>query len=240
MKFFKFLLATALMFGIANAKDVLVLGTNAEYPPFEFVDENTTITGFDMELVAELAKRAEVKYEILNMSFDGLIPALKSGKIDFIASAMSATDERRNAVDFTDAYYSTENLYVKRKADTTINSKDDLKGKKVAAQLGTVQEAAVRDQGLDVTTNENMTILFMSLKNSKVDAICVDSSVGYEYLKQNDDLAEFFTEPDGSEGFSFAFDKGKYPEVIAKFNAALEEVKKDGTYDKLLEKYNLK
>ena len=226
MKFFKFLLATALMFGIANAKDVLVLGTNAEYPPFEFVDENTTITGFDIELVAELAKRAEVKYEILNMSFDGLIPALKSGKIDFIASAMSATDERRNAVDFTDAYYSTENLYVKRKADSSINSKDDLKGKKVAAQLGTVQE--------------NMTILFMSLKNSKVDAICVDSSVGYEYLKQNDDLAEFFTEPDGSEGFSFAFDKGKYPEVIAKFNAALEEVKKDGTYDKLLEKYNLK
>ncbi|MBO7476046.1 MAG: transporter substrate-binding domain-containing protein, partial [Campylobacter sp.] len=59
-------------------------------------------------------------------------------------------------------------------------------------------------------------------------------------LKQNDDLVEFFKEPDGREGFSFAFDKGKYPEVIAKFNAALDEVKKDGTYDKLLEKYNLK
>ena len=88
MKFFKFLLATALMFGIANAKDVLVLGTNAEYPPFEFVDENTTITGFDMELVAELAKRAEVKYEILNMSFDGLIPALKSGK-SFVKNSFS-------------------------------------------------------------------------------------------------------------------------------------------------------
>ena len=240
MKFFKFLLATALVLGIANAKDVLVLGTNAEYPPFEFVDENTTITGFDMELVAELAKRAEVKYEILNMSFDGLIPALKSGKIDFIASAMSATDERRNAVDFTNSYYSTENLYIKRKADASINSKDDLKSKKVGAQLGTVQETAVRDQNLDVITNENMTILVMSLKNGKVDAICTDSSVGYDYLKKNDDLVEFFKEPDGSEGFSLAFDKGKYPEVIAKFNKALEEMKKDGTYDKLLEKYNLK
>ena len=240
MNFFKFLLATALMFGIANAKDVLVLGTNAEYPPFEFVDENTTITGFDMELVAELAKRAEVKYEILNMSFDGLIPALKSGKIDFIASAMSATDERRNAVDFTDSYFFTQNLYIKKKDDTTINSKDDLKGKKVAAQLGTVQEMAVREQNLNVITNENTTILVMSLKSGKVDAICTDSSVGYDYLRKNDDLVEFAVEPDGSEGFSFAFDKGKYPEVIAKFNAALEEVKKDGTYDKLLEKYNLK
>ena len=85
-KFIRFLVAGALLCGSLVAKDItkdtLIVGTNAEYPPFEFVDENSKVTGFDMDLVAELAKRAGVKYEILNMSFDGLIPAIKSGKID--------------------------------------------------------------------------------------------------------------------------------------------------------------
>ena len=192
-KFMRFLVASALLCGSLVAKDItkdtLIVGTNAEYPPFEFVDENSKVTGFDMDLVTELAKRAGVKYEILNMSFDGLIPAIKS----------------------------------------------------LAAQLGTIQELAIRDiKGAEVSATENVFVAVMSLKNKKIDALCVDSSVGYEYLKKNDDLVAFFKESDGSEGFSIAFDKGKYPELLAKFNAALEEMKKDGSYEKLLEKYNLK
>lgn len=244
-KFMRFLVASALLCGSLVAKDIakdtLIVGTNAEYPPFEFVDENSKVTGFDMDLVAELAKRAGVKYEILNMSFDGLIPAIKSGKIDMIASGMSATPARKKAIDFTAPYYKVENLYVKRKDDSSLNSKADLQGKRLAAQLGTIQELAIRDiKGAEVSATENVFVAVMSLKNKKIDALCVDSSVGYEYLKKNDDLTAFFKESDGSEGFSIAFDKGKYPELLAKFNAALEEMKKDGSYEKLLEKYNLK
>ncbi len=140
-KFMRFLVAGALLCGSLVAKDItkdtLIVGTNAEYPPFEFVDENSKVTGFDMDLVAELAKRAGVKYEILNMSFDGLIPAIKSGKIDMIASGMSATPARKKAIDFTAPYYKVENLYVKRKDDNSLNSKADLQGKRLAAQLGT-------------------------------------------------------------------------------------------------------
>ena len=175
------------------------------------------------------------------MSFDGLIPAIKSGKIDMIASGMSATPARKKAIDFTAPYYKVENLYVKRKDDSSLNSKADLQGKRLAAQLGTIQELAIRDiKGAEVSATENVFVAVMSLKNKKIDALCVDSSVGYEYLKKNDDLTAFFKESDGSEGFSIAFDKGKYPELLAKFNAALEEMKKDGSYEKLLEKYNLK
>ncbi|MCR4941506.1 MAG: transporter substrate-binding domain-containing protein [Campylobacter sp.] len=81
----------------------LRVGTNAEYPPFEFIDENRNITGFDMELARELATRVGVELDILNMSFDGLIPALKSGKIDVAISAMSATEKRKKVVAFIHA-----------------------------------------------------------------------------------------------------------------------------------------
>ena len=80
----------------------------------------------------------------------------------------------------------------------------------------------------------------MGLKNEKIDAIIIDSSIGYGFLKKNPELEEFYKEIDGSEGFSLAFNKNKNSELIAKINAAIDEMKKDGSYDKILEKYDLK
>ena len=116
------LLAALATLGAAELK----IGTAANYPPFEYVDEQNKITGFDMDLVAELAKRAGFEYKIVNMSFDGLIPALKTGKIDAVASAMSATDDRRKSIDFTQAYYATENIYLRAKGNDAIASKESL------------------------------------------------------------------------------------------------------------------
>ncbi|MCR4941760.1 MAG: transporter substrate-binding domain-containing protein [Campylobacter sp.] len=94
--------------------------------------------------------------------------------------------------------------------------------------------------GVNVVPTEVIFTAIMSLQNGKIDAVCVDSSVGIEYIKKNDDIEEFYRENDGSDGFSFAFDKGKHTALINKLNAALNDMKKDGSYDKLLEKYNLK
>ena len=222
-KIFALLLAALATLGAAELK----IGTAANYPPFEYVDEQNKITGFDMDLVAELAKRAGFEYKIVNMSFDGLIPALKTGKIDTVASAMSATDDRRKSIDFTQAYYATENIYLRAKGNDAIVSKDALNGKRVGVQQGTVQEIAANAiAGAKVVPAE--------------DAVVLDSSIGYGFLKKNPELEEFYKENDGSEGFSMAFDKGKQAGLIAKINAALDEMKKDGSYDKLLEKYDLK
>jgi len=194
-----------------------------------------------MDLVAELAKRAGFEYKIVNMSFDGLIPALKTGKIDAVASAMSATDDRRKSVDFTQAYYATENIYLRAKGNDAIASKDALNGKRVGVQQGTVQEIAANAiAGAKVVPAEDPVPLIMGLKKGKIDAVVLDSSIGYGFLKKNPELEEFYKENDGSEGFSIAFDKGKQADLIAKINAALDEMKKDGSYDKLLEKYDLK
>lgn len=244
-KFFKILSCFMLIFTFANAKDftkdTLVVGTNATYPPFEFLDDKSEVTGFDFDLMAELSKRIGFKYEVLNMSFDGLIPALKSGKIDIAAAAMSATPARKKAVDFSNAYYFTENLFLKHKDNTDITKIDDLNGKKIGVQLGTVQEMAAKElNGVDVSASEDIFVAIMSLKNKKVDAVLVDSSIGYSYLKKNTDLVKFAKVPDGSEGFSLAFDKNKYSDLIEKINVEIENMKKDGTFDKILEKYDLK
>lgn len=239
--FFKFIVAACVVAGFSHAADVLRVGTNAAYPPFEFIDEQNKIAGFDMDLIDALSKKVGFEYKIVNMSFDGLIPALKAGKIDAVAAAMSATSERIKAVSFTKPYYTTENLFIKQAKNGDLTSKQNLEGKKIAVQLGTVQEIAARSiKGVKVMANEDIFAAIMALKNGKVDAVLVDSSIGYGYLNKNKDLAEFLKEPDGSEGFSIAFDKDKHTDLIAKINQAVEELKNDGTYDKLLEKYNLK
>lgn len=239
-KIFKFLTLAMAMIGSLNAQ-TLNVGTSANYPPFEYIDKNSQITGFDIDLLNELSKKVGFEYKIVNMSFDGIISALKSGKIDAAISAMSATPQRLKAVDFTDPYFVTENLYIKRANNDKISSKDNLVDKKVGTQLGTVQEIAVNKMpGVKSAPTEDIFGSIMALKNGKIDAVLVDSSIGYGYLKKNKDLVAFFKEPDGSEGFSIAFDKNKHTDLIKKINTALKELKDSGDFDKLLEKYNLK
>ncbi|MGG7047532.1 MULTISPECIES: basic amino acid ABC transporter substrate-binding protein [unclassified Campylobacter] len=236
-KIFAFVLACFVMLGAADLK----IGTEPTFPPFEYLDDHNKIVGFDVDLVDELAKRVGFSYEFVQMNFDGLISALKAGKINVIVSGMSATDARRRSIDFTDSYFATENLFLRKKGNTEISSKDSLKGKRLGVQQGSIQEIAANAIArAKVLPFENSVTVATSLKAGKIDAMIVDTSVGYGFLKKNPDLEEFLKEPDGSDGFAIAFDKDKNIELIAKINAALAEIKKDGTYDKLLEKYDLK
>ncbi len=95
-----------------SSEKIYKVGIAANYPPFDFI-KDTKITGFDVDLLEEIARREKFKLEWINMSFDGLIPALKSGKIDMIASAMSSTPQRLNSMDFSKTYFNTKNLYLK-------------------------------------------------------------------------------------------------------------------------------
>lgn len=217
----------------------LKVGIAPNYKPFDY-KEDANLTGLDVDLVNEIAKKEGMEITWVEMSFDGLIPALKTGKIDMIASAMSATDERKQSVDFTDTYYATKNLYIKNKSNEALKSKEDLEGKNIGVQLGTLQEPvakAIRDA--KVQSSEDLNVAVLALKSNKIDAIIADKDVAKGFLKENDDLVEFFEEEDGSEGFSFAFDKDKQKEALKKFNKALKELKENGTYEKILAKYEL-
>lgn len=238
----KFLASLSIVAVIFNANAAeLKFGLNAEYPPFEFIDQSNNIAGFDVEFITELGKRLDFEVRLVNMGFDALIPALSTGKINAIISAMSATSQRKKAVDFSNPYFLTQNLYIKQAKNNEIKSKDELKGKKGCVQIGTVQElASAKLIGVKTSVNETITTCIMALKSGKVDFVLVDKLVGMEYLKKNNDLVSFFEEPDGSEGMSIGFEKGKYTELIAKINDEIEKMKNDGTYDKLLQKYGLK
>lgn len=249
-KIFAFLAAFLSLFVVAcsdtsatnndsNASLSLRVGTAPNYKPFDY-KEDAKLTGLDIDLVNEIAKREGIELTWVEMSFDGLIPALKTGKIDMIASAMSATEDRRKSVDFSDVYYTTKNLYIKKKDNEALNSKEDLEGKIIGVQLGTLQEPAAKAiKDTKVQSNESLSVVIMELKEGKIDAVVADKDVSTGYLKENTDLIGFFEEDDGSEGFSFAFDKDKQKEAIEKFNKGLKELKADGTYDKILAKYEL-
>ncbi|AJC87499.1 amino acid ABC transporter, permease/substrate-binding lipoprotein [Campylobacter insulaenigrae] len=221
------------------SEKVYKVGIAANYPPFDFV-KDTQITGFDVDLLEEIAKRENFKLEWVNMSFDGLIPALKSGKIDMIASAMSSTPQRLSSMDFSNTYFNTKNLYLKLKIDSSLSNKESLEGKKIGVQLGTIQEnAAKMIPNSQVVASEEMLAAILALKAGKVDAVLTDKDIGKGYLKTNDELEAFLEEDDGSSGFCIAFDKGQNAELIQKINTALEKIKSDGTYQKIVEKYDL-
>ncbi|HEA8163560.1 TPA: basic amino acid ABC transporter substrate-binding protein [Campylobacter coli] len=223
----------------ANATLTLKVGTAPNYKPFNY-KQDSKLTGFDTDLVEEIAQKNGIEIVWVETNFDGLIPALKAGKIDMIASAMSATDERRQSVDFTKPYYVSKNLYIKLKNNETLQTKTDLEGKKIGVQLGTLQEntaKAIKDA--QVQSNKDLNIAVLALKNNKIDAIVADQDTAKGFLAENPDLVSFYQETDGGEGFSFAFDKDKQKEVIEIFNKGIDEAKTNGFYDSLVKKYEL-
>ncbi|EBD1721036.1 basic amino acid ABC transporter substrate-binding protein [Campylobacter coli] len=223
----------------ANATLTLKVGTAPNYKPFNY-KQDSKLTGFDTDLVEEIAQKNGIEIVWVETNFDGLIPALKAGKIDMIASAMSATDERRQSVDFTKPYYMSKNLYIKLKNNEALQTKTDLEGKKIGVQLGTLQEntaKAIKDA--QVQSNKDLNIAVLALKNNKIDAIVADQDTAKGFLAENPDLVSFYQETDGGEGFSFAFDKDKQKEVIEIFNKGIDEAKANGFYNSLAKKYEL-
>lgn len=222
-----------------NASVELKVGTAPNYKPFNY-KENSKLTGFDTDLVEEIAKKNGIKVVWVETNFDGLIPALKAGKIDMIASAMSATDERRQSVDFTKPYYMSKNLYLKLKSNNLLQTKNDLEGKKIGVQLGTLQENTAKAiKNAQVQSNKDLNIAILALKNNKIDAIVADEDTAKGFLAENPELASFYQETDGGEGFSFAFDKNKQKELVKIFDKGIDETKTNGFYNILIKKYEL-
>ncbi|HEH5496801.1 TPA: basic amino acid ABC transporter substrate-binding protein [Campylobacter coli] len=223
----------------ANTTLTLKVGTAPNYKPFNY-KQDSKLTGFDTDLVEEIAQKNGIEIVWVETNFDGLIPALKAGKIDMIASAMSATDERRQSVDFTKPYYMSKNLYIKLKNNEALQTKTDLEGKKIGVQLGTLQENTAKTiKDAQIQSNKDLNIAVLALKNNKIDAIVADEDTAKGFLAENPDLVSFYQETDGGEGFSFAFDKDKQKEVIEIFNEGIDEAKASGFYDNLIKKYEL-
>ena len=239
----KILLAAAvsLAFSATAAAETLKMGIEAAYPPFNNKDASGQVVGFDKDIGDALCAKMKAECEIVTSDWDGIIPALNAKKFDFLISSMSITDERKQAVDFTDPYYSNKLQFIAAKKDAEFKTdKAGLKGKIIGAQRATLAGTWLEDNlGDDITiklydTQENA---YLDLTSGRLDAILADKYVNYEWLKSDAGKAyEFKGDPvEESDKIGIAVRKGDA--VREKLNAALKEIIADGTYKKINDKY---
>lgn len=218
----------------------IIVGTNAEFPPFEFVDDSGDYDGFDIAVMKEVGNRMGMNVEVTNMEFKSLIGAMEAKQIDVIAAGMTVTEDRKKSVDFTDSYYTSRQYIVVQKGNDTIKQASDLDGKKIAVQEGTTGDLVASGdydtiKDADVKRFKKGADAIMDLKNGSVDAVIIDMNPAQEFVKANDDL-KIVEDESATEEYAFAIQKGN-TQLAESINNCLEEMKEDGTFDSLIEKY---
>lgn len=221
-------------------KKKLVVGLCGDYQPYEFhmdINGKDTIVGFDVEIAKELAKDLGVELEIKEMEFSSLVTAVPAGKIDMIISGMTPTEERKVAVDFSEIYYAAEQSVLVRKGEEG-KYKDfaSLEGKKIGAQMGSIQAGIAKDNIKNAEVVELGTVndLLLQLKSGKVDAVIIETPVADLAAKSNPELTKSAIEYKDEEGGSAVAVKKGSPELLKQVNETLERLKSDGSLDKFI------
>jgi polar amino acid transport system substrate-binding protein len=216
----------------------LIVGTEATFPPFESVDENNKIVGFDIALAGEIAKDLGVTLEVQDMKFDTLVPALQTGKIHLAAAAMSIKPDKAQQVDFSKPYYQAAQSIVILSGNTKITKADDLKTAKVAVQTGTTGDQLVTETygTAKIERIDRFTDAFLMLDQGKVDAVVLDTPVAKAYVAASGAKMQILGDPMGAEEYGLAMPKGNTDYVDA-VNKSLDRMKADGTFDRLVQEW---
>ncbi|MCL4239555.1 MAG: transporter substrate-binding domain-containing protein, partial [Anaerolineae bacterium] len=225
--------------GMGADLGVIKVGMNAEYQPFEFVDEAGNIAGFDPDLVALVAERAGFDYELVNTRWDGIFVALASGEFDMVASAATITAEREEIVDFTNPYfYANQRIAVLESRAGEIQDVDDLAGLRVAVQAGTTGDIFASEiPGVEMLRYDEITLAFQALASGDADAIVNDGPVSADIIEKNPELGAVLVGPPLSEEYYGMAIQPDRPELLDAVNKALAEIIADGTYQELFEKW---
>ncbi|MBP0959344.1 MAG: transporter substrate-binding domain-containing protein [Oscillospiraceae bacterium] len=234
-------LSATMLSGCAKAKetDTLVFGTNAEFPPFEFVSSNGLIDqydGIDIAVAKQIGDDNGMAVKIENMEFDSLLIALQNGQIDAVIAGMTVTEERKEAVDFSTPYYVAKQVMIVKEG-SDIKKASDMADKKIVVIQGYTGETCVNDMGYDYEAFKKGTEAVMELVNGKCDVVVIDSATAAKYIGDNEGLV--IVEDDeafASEEYAIAVAKGN-DELLAKINASIEKMIADGTINNLSAKY---
>jgi polar amino acid transport system substrate-binding protein len=216
----------------------LTVCSEIPYKPFEY-EEDGEFTGFDIDLVREIATRLDLELEVLPSAFEGLQSgaALNSQQCDLAASAMTITEEREENIDFSDGYYdSQQSLLVA--ADSDIASIEDLSGRKVGVQNNTTGEAYTREnapEDAEIIGFPGDADMYNALEAGQVDALLQDLPVNIEHAR--DGRYQIVEEFSTDEQYGFALEKDKSENLLAAVNEALQEMRDDGTYQEIYDTY---
>jgi polar amino acid transport system substrate-binding protein len=234
------LLTALLILGLISAcaqadESVLVVATDATFPPFEFVDETTReIIGFDIDLMNAIAERADLNINYQNVSWDPLLAGMADCQYDMAISAMTITAERAQVFSFSDPYINAGQIVAVAFGNDTINGPDDLPGTTIGAQIGTTGAMeAEAIPGATTRVYDTYELAFLDLANGQIDAVIADYPTAVAFVNQNADrlmvVGEVFTD----ESYGIAFCMGN-DELIDQVNAALAELRAEGFIDELV------
>ncbi len=220
---------------VTKTEGVLTFGTNAEFPPFEFVAASGVIDqydGIDMAIAKQIAEENNMTPAVENMEFDSLLVALQNGQIDAVIAGMTVTEERKEAVDFSVPYYTATQVMIV-KEDSDIASAADMADKKICVVQGYTGETCVQELGYPYEAFKKGTEAVMELVNDKCDVVVIDSATAQKYVDDNEGLkivedAEAFAD----EEYAIAVRKGN-TELLDMINSAIEAKLADGTISEL-------
>lgn len=225
-----------------KAQQKITVATEPTFKPFEFQDTNTqNFEGFDMDIIRAVGEAVGLEVEIKNLGFDGIIPALQTGQVNAAASGITIKPEREKQVNFTVPYYQSGLSIAVKSDNNTIKSLDDLKGKRIAVQIGTTgADMAKTVEGADVRTLNTADLLFMELKKGSVDAVINDNPVNMYYIteqsKKGDPGVKVVGDKLSSEFYGIAVSKNN-PELLEKLNEGLKIIKENGKYAEIYKKW---
>lgn len=234
-----FFIITFLMSGSALAEKIR-FSTSATNPPFESFDDHNQLSGFDIDLAKALCKRMQAECTFTNQAFDSLIPALKFRKSDAVISSLDITPERSKQVTFSDPYYENSASVVAKKG--LYSTFDDFRGKRIGVENGSTHQKFLQDKHPEIKTvaYDSYLSAFTDLKNGRTEGVFGDTAAVHEYLKTNPQLGTAIrkvTDTDYFEtGLGIAVNRDN-PALILKINKALQEIKHDGTYNKIIDKW---
>ena len=218
----------------------IVVGLSADYAPYEFhamIDGEDKVVGFDVNLANEIAKDLGVDLEIKEMDFDALISALKAEQIDAIISGMNPTDERKEQIDFSDIYYESTYAVLTKKDDASkFNSKSDLDGEIIGAQLGSTQQQIAENEvkASKVSLLQDVNSLILALKTGKVDAVITEEPVAAMAMENNSELALSNISFEAEGGGNVIGVQKDSPKLVEALNKTISRLKDSGDLDKYI------
>lgn len=218
-------------------KNVVKMGTNAAFPPFEFV-EGSKVVGFDATMGELIAKDYGKELVIEDINFDALIAALQAGSIDFVAAGMTATEERRQNVDFSEPYFSSKQVIMVQASNDIVKTVADLQGKVIGCQSGTTGETYVNESisGATVKGFKNGIDASLDLINGAIDAIILDELPSLQIVKNSNGKLKIVEDDFCTDVYAIAVKKGN-TELLDSINKTILTIKENGNYEKMLEAY---
>lgn len=240
LRIFRILAAAAMaltvlgLSGCTGGEKTLIMATNAEFPPYEYYEDDKMV-GIDVEFAKAVAADMGYNLEIIDMDFGSIIPSIQSGKADIAVAAISVTDEKLQQIDFSAPYETASQLIIVPN-DSEISSVDDLKGKRIGVQIyttGMIYASEIEDVTIESFTNASQAV--DELKAGELDAVVVDGEPAKIFAERDSEL-KLIDEPLTEEEYAIGVAKGNTA-LLKKINKSIEKLKASGKYDSIREEY---